>query len=93
MAESDHRRPVARRGCPADCDMTDGTIYTNLCGQFPVQSYPGIKYMFVAYIYKCNSILMRPMKDRTDENMVAVFQDIYDYVREQNLMSNLQFTR
>ena len=66
-------------------DMTDGTIYTDLCGQFPVQSYRGMKYIFVAYIYKCDSILMRRMKGRTDEHMVAEFQDIYDYLRERSV--------
>ena len=66
-------------------DMTSGTIYTDLCGRFPVTSFRGIKYIFVAYVYKCNSILMRPMKERTDKDMVEVFQDIYGYLREQNL--------
>ena len=69
--------------------MTDVAIYTDLCRKCPVQSYRGMKYIFVAYIYKCNSILMRPMKGCTDKNMVAVFQDIYDYLREQNLTPNL----
>ena len=63
-------------------DMTIGTIYTDLCGQFPVTSFRGMKYIFVAYVYKCNSILMRPMKGCTDKDMVAVFQDIYDYLHE-----------
>ena len=43
-------------------DMTSGTIYTALCGQFPITSFRGMKYICVAYVYKCNSILMRPMK-------------------------------
>ena len=29
------------------------------------------------------------MKDHTDESMVVVFQNIYDYLREQNLTPNL----
>ena len=66
-------------------DMTSGTIYTDLCGLFPVTSYRGMKYIFVAYIYKCNSVLMRPMKGRTDKDMVEVFQDIYGYLRERDL--------
>ena len=66
-------------------DMTSGTIYTDLCGRFPVTSFRGMKYIFVAYIYKCNSILMRPMKGRTDKDMVEVFQDIYGYLRKQDL--------
>ena len=38
-------------------DMTSGTIYTDLCGRFFVTSFRGIKYIFVAYVYKCNSNL------------------------------------
>ena len=66
-------------------DMASGTIYTDLCGRFPVTSYRFMQYMFVEYIYKCNSILMRPMKGRIDKDMVEVFQDIYDYLRERDL--------
>ena len=33
-------------------DMTDSTIYTDLCERFPVQSHRDVKYSFVAYIYK-----------------------------------------
>ena len=32
---------------------------------------------------------MRPIKGRTDENMFAVFQDIYDYLPERNVTPNL----
>ena len=42
-------------------DMTNRKIYTDLCGRFPVQSFRGMQYIFVACI-KSNSILMRPMK-------------------------------
>ena len=63
-------------------DMTSGTIYTDLFGRFPVTSYRGMKYIFAAYIYKCNSILMRPMKGRSDKDMVEDSQDIYGYSRD-----------
>ena len=66
-------------------DRSSGIIYTDLCGRFPVTSFRGMKYIFVAYVYKCNSILMRPMKGRPDKDMVKAFQDIYGYLREQNL--------
>ena len=32
---------------------------------------------------------MRMIKWHTDENMVEVFQDVYDYLRKQNLTPNL----
>ena len=47
-------------------DKNENTIYSDLPGQFPVQSYAGNNCIFVAYIYKINSILMRPMKSRSD---------------------------
>ena len=48
-----------------------------------------MEYIFVAYIYKCNSILMRPMKSRKDEHMVQVFEDIYSYLCDRNLSPSL----
>ena len=43
-------------------DMNDGKIDTDLCGQFPVQSFQGMQYIFVAYVHKVNAILTRPTK-------------------------------
>ena len=65
-------------------DMTSGTIYTDLCGRFPVTSFRGMsmKYIFVAYVYKYNSILMQAMKGRTFKDMFEVFQDICGYLHE-----------
>ena len=55
-------------------DTTNGTIYTNLCGQFPVKSYSGMQYLFVAYIYNINAILMQSMKSRANKHMVNFFK-------------------
>ena len=41
-------------------DSNDATIYSDLAGRFPVQSYSGTNYIFVAYVYSINAILMRP---------------------------------
>ena len=48
-------------------DNNDATIYSDLAGRFPVQSYSGMNYIFVAYIYTINAIIIRPMKSRNDE--------------------------
>ena len=53
-------------------------IYSDLPGRFPIESYRGMNYFFVAYIYKCNYIIIRPMKSRKDEDMVATFTEIYE---------------
>jgi len=57
-------------------DQNKNAIYSDLTGRFPVQSYAGNNYIFVAYICKINSILTRPMKSRSDESMVKAFADI-----------------
>lgn len=42
-------------------DQNDNTIYSDLTGQFPVRSYEGKSYIFVAYVYKLNAVMLRPM--------------------------------
>jgi len=70
-------------------DQNENTIYNDLPGRFPVQSYAGDNYIFVAYIYKINSILMRLLKSRSDESMVKAFTEIYEYLKSRKLQSKL----
>ena len=70
-------------------DSNDNTIYSDLAGRFPQQSYSGMEYVFVAYVYKINDILLRSMKSREDSNMVAAFQDIYAELEAKNLKPKL----
>ena len=44
----------------------NNVIYSDLPGRFPIESYAGMNYIFVAYIYKCNYIIVRTMKIRKD---------------------------
>ena len=62
-------------------DANEGTMYTDLTGKFPVRSYKNNQYIFVAYFYSLNAIIVRPMENRTDECMVATFKDIIDYLK------------
>ena len=59
-------------------DNDGNVVYSDLPRRFPIESYRGMNYFFVAYIYKCNYILIRPMKSRKDEDMVRTFQMVYD---------------
>ena len=43
-----------------------GKLYTNLTGRFPVQSSRGHKYILVAYNFDSNSIHVKPLKSRHD---------------------------
>ena len=53
------------------------TIYSDLTGQFPVQSYEGMCYIFVVYYYKLYTIMLRPMKNREDASMITAFKSVY----------------
>jgi len=70
-------------------DQNENTIYSDLCGRFPVRSFSGMNYIFVAYIYTINAIIIRPMKSRNDECMVATFKDIYEYLQSKKLAPKL----
>jgi hypothetical protein len=57
-------------------NMHTGTMYTNGTDAFPMQSFRNMQYMFVAYIYDLNAILVRAIPFRTDGTMIATFKDI-----------------
>jgi hypothetical protein len=57
-------------------DLHTKTMYTNRTGAFPVRSFCNMQYMFVAYIYDLNAILVRAMPSKTNCAMIATFMDI-----------------
>ena len=63
--------------CTVIRDTHKDTIYSDLTGRFPIQSYEGMDYIFVAYVYKLNAILLRSMKSREDASMVEAFTSVY----------------
>ena len=50
-------------------DAHEKIIYNNLTGKLPLRSYQGNQYIFLAYVYDINTILVRPMKTRTAGDM------------------------
>ena len=70
-------------------DNINGVMYSDLTGRLPVESYWGIQYIVIAYIYDENVIILRPMKNRTDACMVSVFKDIYEYLKERKFKPKL----
>ena len=58
-------------------DKNERTIYSDLTGRFPVESYDGKNYIFIAYAYKLNSIFMIAMKDRENKSMIAAYEEVY----------------
>jgi hypothetical protein len=53
-----------------------GTMYTDITGAFPVHSFKGMQYVFVAYIYDLNAIIIHAMPLCTDASMVSAFTEV-----------------
>ena len=60
-----------------DTNRFNGTGYSDLTGQFPTTSAAGNRYLFVYYSYNANAILWEPMKNRSDTEMIRVFDKVY----------------
>ena len=70
-------------------DAHTHTLYTDLTGQFQAESYDGMNYIFVAYIYKPNAILLQPIKSRENTSMVLVFQSVHAELETKGRTPNL----
>jgi hypothetical protein len=75
-------------------DLHTGTMYTDLTSAFPVCSFKNMQYVFVAYIYNLNTILVRAMPSKNNAAMIAAFSDIFStlaahgYAPTLNVMDN-----
>ncbi len=54
-------------------DAITGTMYTDITGAFPVRSFKSMQYVFAAYIYNLNAIIVRAMPSCTNASMVQAF--------------------
>jgi hypothetical protein len=75
-------------------DLHPGTMYTDLTGAFPVRSFKNMQYVFVAYIYDLNAILVHAMPSKNNTAMIAAFSNIFStlavhgYAPTLNVMDN-----
>jgi hypothetical protein len=53
-----------------------GTLYTDLTSSFPVRSFKNMQYIFVAYVYDINAIIVRAMPTRMDTSMITAFKEV-----------------
>jgi hypothetical protein len=78
----------------AFADLQTRTMHTNHTSAFPVQSFRNMQYVFVAYIYDLNAILVCAMPSKTNGAMIADFTDILanlharGYVPKLSIMDN-----
>ena len=61
-------------------EKNDGVIYTDHTGNMPMQSYHGKKCHFVAYEYQSNAILVRALRDQSENSLQEAFEDVYSYI-------------
>jgi hypothetical protein len=100
-AKVDHMFP-AHQACAAQdmfcfaalADAMTGTMYMDLTGAFPVRSFKNMIYIFVAYIYDLNAIIVCPMALCTDASFIAAFNKVFailcawNYQPALNVMDN-----
>ena len=68
-----------------DPHQSAGSSYSDLTGQFPIQSNHGVNYIFVLYEYDSNSILVHPLRDCSAHEIKCIFTSLYDYLVTQGL--------
>jgi hypothetical protein len=57
------------------------TMYTDLTGSFPVQSFKNMQYIFVAYVYDLNAIIVSSMPTRTNTAIITAFKEVITVLR------------
>jgi hypothetical protein len=58
-------------------DVTLGTMYTNITGDFSIWSFKIMQYIFVAYILDLNAIIVQLMPSCTDALFIAAFSKVF----------------
>jgi hypothetical protein len=54
-------------------------IYTDLTGKFPHRSSRGSQYLFVMYDYDGNSIMVEPIKNRTEAELIQAYKKLFKF--------------
>ena len=54
--------------------------YSDLTGQFPIQSNRGANYIFILYEDESNSMLVRPLHNRSAHEIKHIFTSLYNYL-------------
>ena len=67
-----------------------GQIYSDQTGCFPVTSSKGDKYLMVVYVYDANAIIARPLKNRSEQELIRVYSDMHTYLTECGMRPLLQ---
>jgi hypothetical protein len=70
--------------------VNQGRLYTDLTGNFPVQSSKGNSYVMVCYIYDCKFAKFTPMKSRSASEWVKAYDSVHQELTFKGFKSKLQ---
>ncbi|KAL7477046.1 hypothetical protein ACHAW6_002863 [Cyclotella cf. meneghiniana] len=59
-------------------NQINGTTYTDLTGRFPTMSLKNKQYVFIAYNYTANAIIVRAITDCEAPTIIAAFDNVLD---------------
>ena len=68
-----------------------GKLYTDSTGRFPVQSSRGHKYILVTYNFDSNSIHVKPLKSRHNNDTIRASKEIYTMLTQWGLKPKLHW--
>lgn len=94
LEEDLHPKQQVNVACELFCfatlaDTNTCTLYTDLTGKFSMQSFQGHQYIFCAYAYNANTILIHPLKTREAVDQEKVFREIYGYLQSKGFALEL----
>ena len=69
----------------------EGKIYSDLCGCFPTTSIRRNKYIYVMYVYACNTILTIETKNRSDKEMIRAFASLTEDFKSRGIHPGFYF--
>ena len=84
--ERDLKPLLGKKGQDVYIKMVDtwdmkNTIYSDQTGKFPVKSRAGNRYIMVMVEIDSNYILVEPMKNKTDDKMIATYQKLLKRIK------------
>ena len=63
-----------------DPKQPTGNSFSDLTGRFPIQSNRGANYIFVLYDNDSNAIIVRPLRNRSAQEIQRVFTTVHAYL-------------
>ena len=67
-----------------------GKVFTDQTGKFPVTSSKGSKYAMVLFAHNINAILAKPIKNRSQEEIMRATKKLHEYLTDRGFKPQVQ---